>query len=137
MGILSSLFPTPKSIEKGLDALVSSGDKLVFTAEEKAEFSERSRDWALKLYESMQPFNTAMRWLAFGVFFLWGFHLVAMLCLDLLSVLCDADSCSSIDISTRIQQSMKENINEHFHTIMQFYFASALINGAIRTTKSK
>lgn len=78
MGIWGSLFSTGEIVGKGVDAVISAGDKLMFTEEERADMNLKMREHHLKLLEASQPFKVAQRLLAvwfsilFGISFLVG-----------------------------------------------------------------
>jgi hypothetical protein len=62
MGFFKSLVSTPKII----DTLISGGDALVFTGEEKSE-------WMLKAYEATAPQNLARRLIGLVIAGVWAF----------------------------------------------------------------
>lgn len=82
MGIWSSLFSTGDIVSKGVDAVISAGDKLVYTDEEKADMKMKVREHHLRLLQASEPFKVAQRLLAvwfsllFGIAFLVSLGLV-------------------------------------------------------------
>lgn len=116
--MLSKLFPSLKTAEKALDAIKSTGDALVFTGEERA-------NWTLQLYRSMLPFNVAMRLLAVGIFSVWALHLMTLTVTTLMG------------LDYGIDEIMSDHIDTYFDHVMMFYFGSATLNGAIRTMNEK
>ncbi len=149
MSWLTRLFGSTKTLDKVVDAAVSAGDKIWHTDEEKADDRHRMQEWYLKLLDSMQPFNVAMRVLAFSVAFMWGVHLMASTSMHIASFFtCDHKVSSSGDVSTvgvcraeyaadKISKQMVDHINDPFGLVMIFYFGAAGVNGAIRTYNNK
>lgn len=133
--IATSLFATPKSIEKTIDTLAAAGDKIWYTDEEKADYKVKMADWTLKLYESMAPFNVAMRALALIVAATWVGMLSVSALFELLGIfICDTPKlCAATNAAAAIDIKMDKYVIENFNLIMTFYFAAAGLNGAIRT----
>lgn len=84
MGFFSALFSSNEVISKGTDAVISAGDKLFYTQEEKADMNFKLRELHIKTLEAYQPFKIAQRLLAvwysflFGVAFLVGLFVAVM-----------------------------------------------------------
>ena len=72
MGLWKSLFSSGDTIEKVTDAAISTGDKLFFTTEEKADMSLKMREQFIKTLQAYEPFKIAQRILAFWFSFLFG-----------------------------------------------------------------
>jgi len=64
MSFFARLFSAPDELAKVTDAVISAGDKLVFTAEEKSEAHQASMDWLLRLHEASSGSHLARRLLA-------------------------------------------------------------------------
>ena len=136
MGWWSKIFPSTKSAEKLVDAAVKTGDAIWYTDEEKAQGRQQVREWYIQLLGAMQPFNIAMRALAFIVGGIWAFHLVTSTALYMAAVvLCDpgAEVCRSQLAAAAVDSQLTNHINEPFYMVMVFYFGAASVNGAIRT----
>jgi hypothetical protein len=134
------IFPSSKSAEKMIDAATKGVDAVWYTEEEKAATREKMRDWYLKLLDSMQAYNVAMRALAFIVGAIWAFHLLIATALYVLAAfICPAEteSCRSALAAQSIDEQLQRHINEPFFLVMMFYFGAAGINGAIRTWNDK
>lgn len=136
----SKIFPSSKSAEQLVDAAVKTGDAIWYTDEEKAQAQAQMREWYIKYLGAMQPFNVAMRALAFIVGGIWAAHLIASTLLYMLAVgICaaDAEVCRAAMAAQSIDNQLKAHINEPFALVMFFYFGSAGVNGAIRTWQEK
>jgi hypothetical protein len=134
------IFPSSKSAEKMIDAATKGVDAVWYTEEEKAATREKMRDWYLKLLDSMQAYNVAMRALAFIVGGIWAIHLLIATSLYVLAAfICpaEAESCRSALAARSIDEQLQRHINEPFFLVMMFYFGAAGINGAIRTWNDK
>ena len=64
MSFFSRLFSAPEQIVKVTDAIIKSGDALVFTDEERAEFNLKQQKFILDLHKSGAGSNLARRLLA-------------------------------------------------------------------------
>ena len=64
MDIFKSIFSAPETISKTVDAVIKSGDALVFTEEEQSVASQKKLDWLLKFHQASSGSNIARRWLA-------------------------------------------------------------------------
>jgi len=83
MGMFGSLFGTEKAVDNILDnekgLLVRAGTalgNLYYSDQEKAEDSEKTREWGIRLLDSLAPFKVVQRMLAFAVMFSWIFMLI-------------------------------------------------------------
>ena len=136
MGFLKSLFVSDKTVGKLVDAGINAGDKLFYTDEEKAEHRLKVSAWYLDLLASMKPFNVAMRLLAVGVFIAWLIHLVASTALYIVSpFVCSGDVCAALKAAELLEMQLGRHINDHFSTIIMFYFGAAGINSIVSTAK--
>jgi len=73
MSFFKSLFSAPEVISKATDAVIKTGDALVFTDEERSVANQKILDWTLKFHEASKGSNIARRYLAVmfsGVFLL-------------------------------------------------------------------
>jgi hypothetical protein len=119
MSILSSLFATPQAIDKTVDAVINTGDKLWITEEERIEFAQKKREWYLKYLESTQSQNVSRRLIAVIVTALWSALIVTGVI---------AKSLGSVEVSTFIFDTLKDNVNLPFSIIIGFYFAAHVAN---------
>lgn len=78
MGIWSKLFSSENTIEKATDAVISAGDKIWYTDEEKADMKFKFVSYFPNILKAYEPFKIAQRILAvwfsllFGISFLVG-----------------------------------------------------------------
>lgn len=136
----SKIFPSSKTAEQLVDAAVKTGDAIWYTEEEKARAQAQMRDWYIKLLGAMQPFNVAMRALAFIVGGIWAFHLVASTLMYMLAVaICapEAEACRASMAAQALDAQLAAHINDPFKLVMGFYFGAAGVNGVIRTWQEK
>jgi len=71
MGLWSTIFSAPGTVNKVTDAIINTGDALVFTEEEQSVANLKKLDWLLKFHEASKGSNLARRLLAImmvGVF---------------------------------------------------------------------
>ena len=64
MGIFSDIFSV-KSVDNIVDAVIDTGDALVYTAEEKANAEQLKVDTKLKMLPLYEPFKLAQRYISF------------------------------------------------------------------------
>lgn len=119
--LLSKLFVSEKSIDNVVSAAIATGDKLVFTAEEKAEMNVKLQDWYLKYLEATQPMNLSRRVIAITVTGLWSLFLILAT-----SLLLGGDK----EISGAIFSVMETHLNLPFSIIVGFYFAAQMASRA-------
>ncbi|PMH45963.1 hypothetical protein BCU68_09210 [Vibrio sp. 10N.286.49.B3] len=56
MGLFGRLFGSPRAVEKGLEAIINTGDMIIFTDEEKAQQK-------IELLKAYQPFRLLQRYI--------------------------------------------------------------------------
>ena len=117
IGVLKSLFGSPKSTGKIVDAAVRGLDAVVFTEEERSEASAKLQDWYLKYLEATQPQNISRRFLAILIGLVWAFILI------LASLIYPI----APDYSEFLFRVLVENINAPFGVILGFYFLTAAV----------
>ena len=71
MSFWKRLWDTPDTISKGVDAVIRTGDALVYTEEEKAEFRLKVGEWLLKWQQATSGQNIARRLIAMLVTGVW------------------------------------------------------------------
>lgn len=121
---IARIFASPKSIEKTIDAAIATGDKLVFTQEEKAEHDAKLSEWYLRYLEATQPQALARRLLAMSVGGLWALLIVTGVVLGIMSV--EADDIAA-QRSMFVFRVLGEIVATPFTVIMGFYFAGHYI----------
>ena len=140
MGIFSRIFTSETLINKGMDAVIATGDKLAFTDEEKADNRERVREWYIHLLDSLKPYNVTMRVIAITLLFTWLlFLLLTSVFAGAAILICapDAEVCRTATVSALLSDKLSHIVNPNFATVLQFYFGAAGINSIVSTIKSK
>jgi hypothetical protein len=64
MSFFSRLFSAPDAVSKTVDAVVKTGDMLVFTEEEKSIANQKTLDWLLQFHEASSGSRLAQRYLS-------------------------------------------------------------------------
>lgn len=85
MGILSNLFSV-KTIDNAVDAVISTGDKLVYTDEEKADMRIKTSNLHIKMLEAYEPFKIAQRALALSFILLYGIAFIVGLIISIFNM---------------------------------------------------
>ncbi len=83
----NSLISAPKTMEKVTDAVISTGDKLFYTDEEKADMSFKMRDQFISMLKAYEPFKIAQRVLAFWFAFLFGLSFIVGLAISIFNMI--------------------------------------------------
>ena len=86
MGIISTLFSSSKTASKITDSIVSTGDVLYYTEEEKAQDRKKQREFFPFLLKAYEPFKIAQRVLAFYFSFLFGLAFIIGLIMECINV---------------------------------------------------
>ena len=87
MGIWSTLFNSGDTIDKATDAVISSGDKLFYTDEEKAEHRIKQREFFPKLLNAYSAFKIAQRVLAIWFSILYGIAFITGLVITVFNMI--------------------------------------------------
>jgi len=87
MSIFGTLFNSGKTLDKATDAIISTGDKLFYTDEEKADDRARQREFFPKLLQAYAPFKIAQRLLALWFSFLFGLAFIIGLSITLFNMI--------------------------------------------------
>jgi len=126
MGILKTLFSSGDVIEKGLDAAINAGDKLVLTNEEKV-------DYHLRFLKAYEPFKIAQRFIALIV----GIPFVSVWVLCAVTYFIGAFMTSPEVMSAALEVGGLNNdtLGTAFITIVGFYFAGGAIEGGVKAWK--
>lgn len=64
MSFWKNLFSAPEVVSKATDAVINTGDALVFTEEERSEANMRQLEWVLEFHKASTGSNLARRWIA-------------------------------------------------------------------------
>lgn len=112
------LFGDSKSAEKTIDAVINTGDKLVFTEEERADFNAETRKWYLEYLKATQPAALARRLIALVVVGVWAVLIISALI---------AKSFGGVAMANFTLSLLKEIVLEPFNIILGFYFLNQII----------
>lgn len=130
MGFWSRLWDTPDTISKGVDAVIQSGDALVYTDEEKAEFGQRVRDWLLKWQQATSGQNIARRLIALMVTGVWLLESVAALALTIWSAF--SPESEAVSGAAAACWDAARSMGLPASVILTFYFAPNKIGEAVQ-----
>lgn len=125
---LSWLFGNSKSAEKSLDAVIKTGDALVFTDEEKSKANQKVLDATIEYMRATQGMSVARRIIAFIVCSLWAFLIVV-------AVLTGYFDRSVGSFSEYVFTVLRDIVNDPFKIIIGFYFLTAVGSSAIGALK--
>lgn len=87
MSLWKRLWDSADTIQQGVDAVIKTGDALVYTEEEKADFKARVLEWLLKWQQATAGQNLARRLLALAITFVWLLETLVALVLVVWSAL--------------------------------------------------
>ena len=116
MSFFSRLFSAPEQIVKITDAVIKSGDALVFTDEERAEFNLRQQALILELHKTGSGSHLARRLLAV---------MVAAVFLAWFSIACFAIIFQK-EYSADLVSFIFSSLFPAFGGVMLFYFGSSI-----------
>lgn len=117
-GLLKFLIGSPEAAGKAADALYSGLDKIAFTAEEKADAAQKSRDWLNDYMAATNGQNVARRLIALIVTSLWAVLLVLSVVLHLCGATVRAEWLFGV---------IDEVVTPAFMLVITFYFAAGAI----------
>ncbi|MDB4681396.1 hypothetical protein OAE88_00650 [bacterium] len=132
-----SLFGTATIVEKGVDAVVSAGDKLFYTDEEKADMKVKIREHHLSLLKASEPFKVAQRLLAVWFSILFGIGFLTGLGMTMFNMITtyrqvkdgiDPLSIVTIDITPLFSLVSSFDLGIIMITICAFYFGGGTLN---------
>lgn len=115
--VLSFFTGGGKTAENVVDGVMSAGDKLFYTEEEKAEANKKGFELYIEYMKASAPFNVARRYIAVGVTYLWITNVVMTAVLHLIGLTDDAKFLLKI---------LTDIVNYPFMLIMGFYFLKRL-----------
>ena len=130
MSLLGRIFATPHAIEKTVDAVVSAGDKLVYTNEEREDSAQVRREWFLKYLDATQPQSLFRRFLAMLIGGLWALLVLAVVVAGLIG------GWSEESPAAFIFKVLINIVDTPFSIIMAFYFGGHYVREII-STKNK
>ena len=116
--MLGWLLGNREAAAKTVDAVISTGDKLFYTDEEKADFSERQRQWYLDYLKATQPAAVARRLIALVVCGVWALMLIAAMI---------AGAFDNQAYAEYLLNLLDETVSTPFSAILGFYFLNQII----------
>lgn len=122
MALFDRLFSAPQAIDKTIDALVSTGDALFFTDEERSKANLQLLDAKIEFYRATQGSRLARRVIAFILVGTW----IAMIAFGLLM-----RTLGNIEISDHAYNVASDVLSTPVSLVISFYFATSMI-GAVR-----
>jgi len=136
MSLFSGLF-TSDVINKSVDAIIDSGDALIYTEEEKARAEQLRRDTKLKMLPLFEPFKLAQRYIAFwysflfGISFLSGLGMVMFNVVHKFNALADgvkAENIVQLDLKPLLNLVQGFSIGYIALAIVTWYFSGGVIS---------
>jgi len=118
MSFLGQLFSSSKTVDKTVDAVINTGDKMFYTDEEKAEGRQKMLDWVLAFHDKSSGSNVARRLIA--VMVVGGFLILVGICAVL--ILMDQGA-----MYAKMYDLIRETLKEPVGIIIAFYFLSGMV----------
>ncbi len=118
MGFIRDLFSKKHILETATDAVVNTGDMLVFTEEEKAIANQKLLDWKLEYQKATSPQNLSRRYIAVMISVLWCFLVALVTGLSVFGRTLEADYVFKI---------LSEVVMQPFSIVIGFYFLSHVV----------
>jgi len=116
--MFSWLFGNAKSVEKAVDAVISTGDALFFTEEEKSVASQKILDWKIEYARVTQGQSISRRIIAAGVTAMWMLTGVVALV---------AAAWGLDDYAEYVMKFLVDVVMQPFSIIVGFYFLAHLV----------
>lgn len=134
MSIWATLFNSTSTIEKATDAVISTGDKLFYTDEEKAEDRRRQREFFPTLLNAYAPFKIAQRILAIWFSALFGLAFLLGLAMSTFNMLIKYNNPEAVLISLEPLYKIVGafDLGIIMTVIVGFYFAGGVVDSARR-----
>lgn len=115
--LLGAIFGSSETSQELVKGAVLGIDKMIFTAEEKAEASQQLAAWWLKYLAATQPQNLARRLIALVIVLLWALLVVVGVAVWKVDPAYSGFIFSTLD----------NIVNDPFLMIMGFYFAAHIV----------
>ena len=116
--MFSWLFGNAKSVEKAVDAVISTGDALFFTEEEKSVASQKILDWKIEYARVTQGQSISRRIIAAGVTAMWMLTGVIALI---------AAAWDQTAYANYVMKFLVDVVMQPFSIIVGFYFLAHLV----------
>lgn len=137
-----NLFSAGDTVEKTTDALISTGDKLFYTDEEKADMKLQTTKLHIELLQAYHPFKVTQRILAFWYSLLFGIAFIVGMIMAIANVVIkykapiDAKP-KLLDLQPLIDIVGAFGLFGITITIVSFYFAGGTFESLKRTFGKK
>ena len=118
MGFIRDLFSKKHILETATDAVVNTGDMLVFTEEEKAIANQKLLDWKLEYQKATSPQNLSRRYIAVIISVQLCFLVALVTGLSVFGRTLEADYVFKI---------LSEVVMQPFSIVIGFYFLSHVV----------
>ncbi|QFT56609.1 hypothetical protein [Microbulbifer sp. THAF38] len=128
MSLWKRLWDTSDVIEQSVEAVIRTGDALVYTEEEKANFKEKILEWMLKWQQVTAGQNLTRRLLALAITFIWLLESAVALILCIWSAF--EPNISSVTRAAEVAFDAASNMGLPVGVILTFYFAPNKISEA-------
>jgi hypothetical protein len=112
-GFFKSLFSSADIIKTGVDAIINTGDALVYTPEEQARSAERKQTWYLELMKTLSPSAKSRRGVAWAIVGMVSF-------LSIVGVICKLIGWA--DDATWVLKLLTDVWSWPFVSVVTFYF---------------
>ena len=144
MSIWGTLFSSGETLDKATDAVINTGDKLFYTAEEKAEDRIKQREFFPTLLKAYHPFKVAQRVLAIWFSGLYGLAFIIGLVVSVFNMISTYKQTLAGIVKEEIVTISLEplfalvgafSLGLIMLTIIGFYFAGGAINSMHKENK--
>ena len=125
MGVLSWVMGGGETADKVIDAVVRTGDAMVFTEEEKSVANQKILDWVLQYMNATNAQNVARRMIALLVVVSWMFVLF-------LACVSGYFDRAPESYAVWLFQILRDIVSDPYNIIIAFYF----LTGSIRAWKA-
>ena len=134
-----NMFSSGNTIEKATDAVISAGDKLVYTQEEKADMNLKLKEFHIRTLEAYHPFKVTQRFLAIWYSFLFGMAFLIGLGVAVINMYLKYENAETIliDMTPLLDVIGAFGLGGIVMAIVIFYFGGGSIESFKNTFKSK
>ena len=146
MGWWSTLFNSTDTIAKTTDAIISAGDKLFYTDEEKADMKIEQARFMPTLLKAYEPFKIAQRILALWFSFLFGIAFITGLGMVIFNIIVKyqqlksgvkIDQITVLDLEPLIHLIGAFSLPMIMGLILTWYFGGGFVESFKRTKSTK
>ena len=139
MGLWSNIFGGTSTVSKATDALISAGDKLIYTEEEKADMNYKATKLHIELLQATHPFKLTQRVLAFYYSFLYGIGFIIGLTMTVFNIVVKYknNNAKQLDVTQLFDLIGAFSVGGIALAIVVFYFGGGSIESLKRTFSKK